>query len=125
MGREDFIKDALHNPYDYIAYHVGRELAELHPDQAIIAGEADSFDLEAFARAGKCSIVHETSLFNHLKTTWMGAGKDLQRSVENSWLNVLWQGHLLDVVLVSFNRTRHHWIVAPDRQVAESFFADV
>src|SRR5436190_19353322 len=35
MGIENFIKDALHNPYDYIAYHVGRELAELHPDQAI------------------------------------------------------------------------------------------
>jgi hypothetical protein len=28
MGIENFIKDALHKPNDYVAYHVGRELAE-------------------------------------------------------------------------------------------------
>ena len=80
MGIEDFIKDALYKPNDYIAYHVGRELAELHPGKAIIEGDTGSFDLEAFARAKKCSLVHETSLFNHIKTDWMGPGKRPQRS---------------------------------------------
>src|SRR5215831_6455023 len=98
MGMEDFIKDALEKPNDYIAYHIGRELAELHPGKAIIEGDTGSFDLEAFVRAEQCSIVHETSLFNHTKTEWMGHGKRLRRSIENAWTNVLWQGHLLDVV---------------------------
>ena len=51
MGIEDFIKDALHKPNDYIAYHVGRELAELHPGKAIIESKTGYFDLEAFVRA--------------------------------------------------------------------------
>jgi hypothetical protein len=57
LGIEDFIEDALHKPNDYIAYHVGRELAELHPGKAIIEGNTGYFDLEAFLRAEKCSIV--------------------------------------------------------------------
>jgi ATPase family associated with various cellular activities (AAA) len=129
MGIENFIKDALEKPRDYIAYHIGRELAELHPEKHIIAGETGYFDLEAFVRAGKCSVVHETSLFTHIKTDWMGQGKNPKRSIENSWLNVLWKGDLLDVILVTFTRgcypSRHHWIIANDRKLAEEFFADV
>jgi hypothetical protein len=129
MGIENFIKDALEKPNDYIAYHVGRELAELHPEKIIIEGETDSFDLEGFARAEKCSLVHETSLFNHIKTEWAGPGKTPRSTVENSWTNVLWQGHLLDVVLVSFTQrcylSRHFWIVADDRQTAEAFLSAV
>jgi hypothetical protein len=56
MGIEDFIKDALYKPNDYIAYHVGRQLAELHPGKAIIEGQTGYFDLEAFVRAEKCSV---------------------------------------------------------------------
>jgi len=129
MGIENFIRDALDKPTDYIAYHVGRELAELHPGRAIIHGDTGYFDLEAFVRAERCSIVHETSLFNHLKTDWVGPGKDPKRSIENSWLNVLWKGHLLDVVLVTFTHrcyaSRHHWIIASDIKLAEEFFAEV
>src|SRR6266571_352019 len=62
--------------------------------------------------AEKCSVVHETSLFNHIKTDWVGPGKDPKRSIENSWLNVFWKGDLLDVVLVTFTQhcytSRHH-----------------
>jgi AAA+ superfamily predicted ATPase len=129
MGIENFIKDALYKPNDYIAYHVGRELAELHPGKVIIAGQTEYFDLQAFVRAGKCSIVHETSVFNQLETEWTGQGKEPKREIVNSWLNVLWQGELLDVVLLTFAedryRSRHHWIVAETCGLAEGFFADV
>jgi ATPase family protein associated with various cellular activities (AAA) len=129
MGTEDFIKDALHNPNDFIAYHVGRELAKLHPRKAIIEGETGSFDLEAFAGAEKCSLVHETSLFNHITTDWMGPGKRPRRTIANSWTNVLWNGHLVDVVFVTFTErcypSRHFWIVADDQKLADEFFAAV
>jgi AAA+ superfamily predicted ATPase len=129
MSIENFITDALYKPNDYIAYHVGRELAELHPGKAILEGETGYFDLEAFVRAKKCSVVHETSIFNHIKTDWEGPGKDPKQSVENSWLNVLWRGHLLDVVLITYSQrcypSRHHWIVADSKELAEAFFAEV
>src|SRR5262245_50240107 len=129
MGLEDFIKDALFKPNDYIAYHIGRELAGLHPGKAIIEGDTESFDLEAFARAGKCAMVHETALFTHLKTDWTGPGKRPRRSIENSWSNVLWNGQLLDVVFVTFTEScypsRHFWIIANDLDLADNFFAAV
>jgi AAA+ superfamily predicted ATPase len=129
MGIENFIEDALHKPNDYIAYHVGRELAELHPGKVILEGETGYFDLEAFVRAEQCSVVHESSIFNHLKTYWDGPGKEPKQSVENSWLNVLWRGQLLDVVLVTYTQrcypSRHHWIVADSKELAEAFFAEV
>ena len=129
MGIENFIKDALFKPNEYIAYHVGRELAERHPDKSIIEGNTGYFDLEAFVRAEQCSIVAESSVFNHIRTRWRGPRKDPRQSLENSWLNVLWQGQLLDVVLISWAedcyRSRHHWIVAEDKILAEAFFAAV
>jgi len=129
MGLENFITDALDKPNDYIAYHIGRELAKLHPAKVIIEGESGSFDLEAFVRAEKCSVVHETSLFNHIRTDWEGPGKRPSQSIQNSWLNVLWHGQLLDVVLVTWSqscyRSRHHWIIAGERKLAEEFFAAV
>ncbi|HEX5702666.1 MAG TPA: ATP-binding protein [Pyrinomonadaceae bacterium] len=129
MGLENFIEEALHQPNDYVAYHIGRELAKLHPEKAIIEGDTGSFDLEAFARAEKCAIVHETSLFNHIKTEWVAPEKPARHWIENSWLNVLWKGNLLDVVFVTFTSgcylVRHHWIVADEREVADEFFAEV
>ena len=129
MGIENFIRDALHKPNDYVAYHVGRELAELHPDKSIIEGNTGYFDLEAFVCAEHCSIVEESSVFNHIRTRWDGLTKDLDRDLENSWLNVLWQGQLLDVVLITWAegcyRSRHHWIVADNKSVAEAFFSAV
>jgi hypothetical protein len=129
MGIENFIKDALYKPNDYTAYHVGRKLAELHPGKVIIEGNTGYFDLEAFVRAEKCSIVEESNIFNHIKTEWQRPGKEPTKVLENSWLNVLWRGHLLDVVLITWSescyRSRHHWIVAESRQLAEAFFAEV
>ena len=129
MGIENFIKDALYKPNDYIAYHVGRELAELHPDKVIIEGNTGYFDLDAFVRAEQCSIVAESSVFNHIRTRWRGPKKDPRGTLQNSWLNVLWQGQLMDVVLITWAedcyRARHHWIVAENKKLAETFFAAV
>ena len=129
MGIENFIRDALHKPNDYVAYHVGRKLAELHPDKAIIEGKTGYFDLEEYVRAEHCSIVEESSVFNHIRTRWDGLTKELEQDLENSWLNVLWRGHLFDVVLITWAegcyRSRHHWIVAGNKSLAEAFFAAV
>jgi len=128
MGIENFIREALHKPNDYIAYHVGRKLAELHPDKTIIEGQTWYFDLDAFVRADRCSVIEEKSVFHHVKTEWEGVGENLKREIQNSWLNVLWKGQLLDVVLITWMDNclrRHHWIVADEARIAEEFFAAV
>jgi len=128
MSIENFIRDALSKPNDYIAYHVGRELAELHPGKTILEGRTWYFDLDAFVRAEKCSVIEEKCVFHHVKMEWE-PGKKLKQQFQNSWLNVLWKGQLLDVVLITWAedcyRRRHHWIIAEERKVAEEFFEAV
>jgi len=129
MGIENFISNALLQPNDHIAYHVGRELAELHPGKVIVAGQNWYFDLDAFVRAGHCSVIEQKSVFHQVRTSWEGVGRKLVERIENSWLNVLWKGQLLDVVLISWAegsyRLRHHWIVADERKLAEDFLQAV
>ena len=129
MGIENFIEEALYKPNDFIAYHVGRELAELHPEKSVIQGQNWYFELELFARAGHCSLVEQKSVFHHVNTQWESIGKKLYEKIENAWLNVMWQGHLIDVVLITWNdgryRLRYHWIVAEQRKIAEDFFRAV
>ena len=126
MGIEDFIRDALHKPHDYVSYHVGRELAKLHPGKTIVSGQNGYFELEAFVRAGKCSVVEHKSVFHHTRTEWEGDGAELKERIQNSWLNVLWKGQLFEVVLISFAEAcyqrRHHWIIADEKKFADEFY---
>jgi len=128
MTIKNFIRDAFYQPNDAIAYNVARDLAELHPGKTIVEGKTGYFDIEAFIRAEKCSIIEQKSVFHHVRTDWIRAGK-LRQYFENSWLNVLWNGQLLDVVLISWAdgcyRRRRFWIVADERSVAESFLEAV
>jgi ATPase family protein associated with various cellular activities (AAA) len=125
MTIENFIRDALYKPNDYIAYHAGRELAELYPQSTIVEGDTGYFDLEAFVRDQQCAIVEKKSVFHHVKTEWVHSRK-LRQQIQNSWLNVLWQDQLLDVVLITWaescHRHRHYWIIADVPNVAELFF---
>jgi hypothetical protein len=129
MGIENFIREAIYKPNDYIAYHVGRELAELYPGKTVLEGLTGHFDLEAFVRDKRCFVVEEKSVFHHVRTEWEAAGEKLKERIQNSWLNVLWQGHLLDIILITWvdgcYHQRHHWIVAEERNVAEAFFEAV
>jgi DNA replication protein DnaC len=129
LSIENFIKDALYKPNDYTAYHVGRKLAELNPEKAVVAGQTWYFDLETFVRDGHCSVVEQKSVFHQVRTDWEGAGRKLSHSFENSWLNLLWKGHLIDVLLITWTesscRRRHHWIVADEKQIAEDLFRAV
>ena len=122
---ENCIRDALHQPRDYTAYHVARELAELHPEKTILEGKNWEFDLDAFVRAEKCSVVAQKSVFQHATVDWEDPGEKLEERIENAWLNVLWNGELFDVVLITWAescyRTRHYWIVSNSPKLSEDF----
>lgn len=125
MSIENFIRDAHHQPNDYMSYHVARELAELHPGKTILGGRNWEFDLDGFVRAEKCSVIAQKSVYQHATSRWEDAGKKPKQRLENAWLNVLWDGQLIDVVLLSWTETcyrgRQHWIVADNQKLAEDF----
>ncbi len=107
----------------------GGNLAELYPGKTILEGQTWYFDLDAFVQDERCSAMKEKTVFHHMKTEWMGAGKKQKQYIQNSWLNILWKGHLLEVVLITWDenchRRRHHWIIAEEKKLAEEFFDEV
>ena len=120
----DFIADALRLPDDVIPYHVARELAKLYPDRAVVGGSHYNFDLEAFVAGENCSVVEDASVFYQVRTDWE-AGKTPEEHIQNAWLNVLWKGKLLELVLLTFGRPcarRYHWIVADAKATALEFY---
>lgn len=125
MGIEHFIRDALRLPNDLIAYHVGRELAELYPGKFIVEGYDWYFDLEAFVQSEHCFITEDRLVFTQVRNEWEGKGSKQKTSLPNAWLQVLWKDRLFEVVLISWAescyRKRHHWIIADERQFAEAF----
>ncbi|MFL6230620.1 MAG: AAA family ATPase [Pyrinomonadaceae bacterium] len=129
MVMEDFFSEALTSSYDHTSYFVSRRLAEMYHGKAVVEGETSSFDLDAYVRAQLCSIVRETRVHNQFVTEWRGAGKPLRLSPVNAWLDVLWRGQLLEVLILHYSEagcwTRHFWIVADEREIAEGFFRSV
>src|SRR5215472_14275434 len=129
MNLENFISEALCHPTDYVSYYVSRRLAELFPEKAIIEGNSCAFDLEAFVRAGHCSVIKDESVHNQIETTWEDDERKALISWQNAVLNVLWRDSLLDIFLITFAheryKSRHYWIIADASEIAESFFRSV
>jgi AAA+ superfamily predicted ATPase len=129
MDLKDFISDALSKPSDCIAYEVSRELERIYSDRALIEGVIFSFDLPGYARAEQCFVANETCVYNKSRTVFAESGCAFQEEPENAWFNVLWRGHLLDVLFLTWHeegyRERHHWIIADTRRIAEDFLGAV
>ncbi len=129
MDLKELIIEALYLSSDSIAYFVSRELSQLHSDKVIVEASFYIFDLVGYAKAELCSMVLETTVFNKSRIEWETWGGEFKEEPENGYFNVLWQGHLLDVVFLTFtsegSRDRHYWIVANDRQIAENFLRAV
>lgn len=122
MGISDFIYDALSKPCDLIGYNVSRELAELYPSRTVVEGCEPNFDLESFGRDEQCSIVSVHAVHKQSKNRWKRVGEQVE-VIRNGWLDVLWQGKLLEVLYLNYGDCwRRHWIIADDRATAESFF---
>jgi hypothetical protein len=126
MNIKDFISDALGNAHDSIAYDVSRKLSEMYPNRTIIESSMGQFDLLAYARAGQCHVVTETSVFNEARIECSeDDDKEYIHEPVNAWFNVLWQNTLLDVLFITWTeegyRERRHWVIADTRELAEDF----
>jgi hypothetical protein len=124
---ENLIHETLREPMAAIGYTVSRRLAALFPDRAILEGDACSFGLEEFAAGGQCTLALQPEVHARIMTAWAGAGRSLQQHAENACFSVSWQGHSLDVLLLSWadsfmGKARYYWIVAESTEVAEHFY---
>ena len=125
MDHKELISEALQRSADEIPYFVGGELARLFPDRTVLYCGSEYLNLTGFAKAGLCEMVCETRIYNQSQAHWKGRKRGIEEDPENAWLNVMWNGQLLDVILISwwtgYSRYRRHWIVGDTRNAAERF----
>ena len=126
MYLDQFFSEALGLPAATIGYHVSRTLAQAFPDRVLIEGYDYDFDLPEYARAGHCALRPEADVHHQFSTMW-DAEKGILLDAVNAWYEVDWQGHVLDVILMSWDDSccQHYWILAESRAVADRFFEAV
>lgn len=129
MEIKQLITDALRLPTNAIAYHVSKSLTQIYPDREIVEGSECAFDLEAYAHDGQCSIPLKQVFHNHVPSYWDGKHQRTYQQAENARFEVSWQGHTLDVLLMTWGdglgAVKYYWILADTFSLADSFFAAV
>ena len=121
----DLFSDALARPQDAIAYAVSRELSTCLPGQAILGGNACSFDVETYAAGGGCTLEPADGIYTHVGTGWLGPGKGVGQQAVNAWYRAEWRGQSLDVLLMTwtegFAPQRHYWVLGDSAAIAEQY----
>ena len=128
MDTSQLIREALHHPTSAIAYCVSQKLAALYPDRGMVESNDCSFNLEAYSHAQHCTIAPKPIPHSQVLTHWAGSN-DYCESIQNAWLEVAWQQHKLEVLLVSwqgsYSAERCCWIVADTQAIAQDFLTTV
>src|SRR5947209_259268 len=158
MNKEYLISEALCLPPSAIEYHMSLTLAKLFPDKTMIEGDMPYFNVEAYAQAQFCTLTKKNMLYNQVMTYWkvpepemmpirgmdmhigpISNGMDPMLSatnaehettdqVKNAWLEVQWEGHTIDILIMNWGETHthyHYWILADNQDIARHFFASV
>jgi hypothetical protein len=129
MKIQSLITESLSLPNNAIAYHISQELAAIYPKKILVESNDSTFNLEKYAEANLCAIKYDGSIHNQIITAWDGMENQVYEYTENANFEVTWQGHQFDVLLMSWQegycKTRHYWILADSKEVAENFFVAV
>ncbi len=125
LEREHFISTALNLAGNVIGYDVSERLAALYPDRAVVESDSGAFDLEDYAAAGYCTLTPKPTPHPELMLSWYGPEEGLKERVQNAWLEVVWQGHELEVVVMQFNDDKRYYVLASTKDVAMCFLRTV
>ncbi|HEX7703916.1 MAG TPA: hypothetical protein VF403_24410, partial [Kofleriaceae bacterium] len=108
-------------------YALGAQLAELFPDRHLIEG-VGKLDLRSFAHAGKCKVAFRDDIYNQRDAYW-SEEHGVYRIPEVVWQLVKWEGAAFDALTLRWQGAMHdaerHYVLAPDRERGEAFYAAV
>ena len=127
MYFQELFAEALQETPTALLYNVSRHLATSFAGRAMLEGADYDFNkLHDFARAGRCTLRLEGSVYNQVAVWWSNDGQIIEYP-RNAWYEVDWDGHGLDVVLITRGGdcAPYHWIMAGSDDVARRFYAAV
>jgi hypothetical protein len=130
MSDSELFDEELIQPRAAMGYRIGKRLAELRPGKTILQACDEDFELERFAAEGHCRVSILQGLHQEIQTAWNGPGEGCSQRAVNAWFHVTWQERRLEVVFAQFRdsfggNTYYQWVIAEDRDTAESFLVAV
>ena len=121
---DQIFSEAFRDTAEGLPYTVSRRLAAHFPDRHMVEGEYYSFFLGEYARAGHCHLETASDVYSQFVSTWT-RHSGVTTEPANAWFEVTWRGQTLDVIMMKWSCDCRQWIIADDRETAESFFAAV
>jgi len=119
------IGDALQLPPNAIGYEVSRFLSTHYPTRALVEDNGVLSGLEEYSRAGHCALALKEGPYNRQQGRWLRPGLGLMDDGHQTWYEVTWQGHALQVLALfwseAMNASTHYYVLAATRDVAERF----
>src|SRR5690606_23847541 len=105
-------------------YRLSRALARAFPGRAIV----DTFDLEEYAEAGRCTALQRATPHAQIETGWRRT-RGLQRSVVSGVFDVRWEDREFVVARATWPegyRSRESWyVIGAERGAVEAFTSAV
>ena len=112
-----------------VTYSVSQQFAEMHVDKHTLETSHSQFDVRAYADADLCVMRAKENIYQHLQTHWYSRDETFEHHIENGWFEVTWQGHELDLLILTLPG-RHHtvrtcWLASESLQTNEAFLREV
>jgi AAA+ superfamily predicted ATPase len=98
MNKEELIGQVLLLPFTAMDYHLGMQLQQIFPGKAIVEVDGGSFNVESYARAGKCTITRSDWSYNQIGTYWYAPEPEM----------IYWQAHGPRVMHMMMGGGQHH-----------------
>ena len=108
-----------------VSHEISQELAKIYPHKGWVKGSHPAFNVEAFAKAGHCTMLPSVQIHDQRDTGWNSRKDEPYQTINNGSLQIRWQENPIDVVFVSCGNTRCYWILADTQEVAMNFFSAV
>lgn len=118
------IEEAFCSRSSDVSFIVTQELLKGYPHKALVKGKDDRylFRVEAFAKAGGCTMLASEQIQDQRDTLWNERNNQPYQTLITGSLQISWQGNQIDVILIC---SVYYWILADTREIATDFFSAV
>jgi ATPase family protein associated with various cellular activities (AAA) len=126
MNIDDIFDSALRHPSP--GFVLGKRLAEMFPDLAMIEAGTGLFFVPSFASAGHCTVEARPELYHQYETFW-DSDEGVFRRALCQWATVTWQDTSFELVKLTYP-TRYHdddrqYLLGKDPLRCRAFFEAV
>jgi hypothetical protein len=121
------IEHILQLPASAIPYRFGQYLAGRHAERALVETTLGNLDFMGHAASGASRVTPHAGVFQRFVSHWNDSQKQVERYPAVLSARVEWDGHDLDVYLLTFDvqQPSLFWIVAATRDIGEAYLAAV